>query len=321
MKKGLRKLAAIVLTAAMALSIGTPVFAASTMVNLTEDSEYQSHRRNLEIARENQNTVKFNELEYYQKLESMSVKELQQEGFSEDIINEITSRDLEAEYMQLMFERAKLPTADLKRLGYSDEAISKLRTLDGDETISDIEALALAASLLPYTAITDYYYDTSKNKTYFIVQFGWEWDTSPLWLLHDCIGIGWNNEFAIDRTISSNYNKHTRVYRIVSVEGDKVYGATERSSLSEVELNTIEDVFDLNGSSAGSTYFAQEGYGTIALSQTGLANNAKLQFKYGHNKLGGEPSVALPWGIGFTFTGVSDIYSAPIAYRSTPAQV
>lgn len=153
-------------------------------------------------------------------------------------------------------------------------------------------------------SIVSHTYNKSKDKTYFICNYGWEWDKCPNWVLTDCAGLGWNHDFHPDDAVDSDYNKTFKTYVNQGNASDKKYTTKH---IYEKELQTAEDQFDMNGF-YGSDYYVKSGSGTICLSQTGKVNDVKLSFKYGHNQFGPAVSVSYPWGVSFGLDGAETIF-------------
>lgn len=162
----------------------------------------------------------------------------------------------------------------------------------------------ILADCYTYNTFVSHTYNKSKDKTYFICNYGWEWDKCPNWVLTDCAGLGWNHDFHPDDAVDSDYNKTFKTYVNQGNASDKKYTTKH---IYEKELQTAEDQFDMNGF-YGSDYYVKSGSGTICLSQTGKVNDVKLSFKYGHNQFGPAVSVSYPWGVSFGLDGAETIF-------------
>lgn len=169
---------------------------------------------------------------------------------------------------------------------------------------ADLSTRGILADCYTYNTFVSHTYNKSKDKTYFICNYGWEWDKCPNWVLTDCAGLGWNHDFHPDDAVDSDYNKTFKTYVNQGNASDKKYTTKH---IYEKELQTAEDQFDMNGF-YGSDYYVKSGSGTICLSQTGKVNDVKLSFKYGHNQFGPAVSVSYPWGVSFGLDGAETIF-------------
>lgn len=210
---------------------------------------------------------------------------------------------MEDQILEATFEAATWPNARLEALGFDPVSIANLRNLTGKETLAELSQLRVLDEFACYNTLSDHYYDQSENKTYFVVDYGWEWVRGPVVALTDCVGVGWNNSFHPTNDLAVWHNR-TYLGYVSYTNADNV--EYEYSRMIEDEINTSQAQIDID---RGDQRYLQLGYGTMALSQTGQVNDAKFAFKYGHNRIGLAPSIAYPWGVGFTFEGSEVDYS------------
>ncbi|SHJ74229.1 hypothetical protein SAMN02745912_00935 [Paramaledivibacter caminithermalis DSM 15212] len=270
---------------------------------------------NIKLVKEemkDKNIKPINEIDMIKSLKKLNKEELTKKGFDNQEIFKIDSMDIETEFKKVLLKRKKLPTEQLKRMGYSEIQITKLRNIKGNETLDEIRSLS--ADMYCYNYINTHRYDSDTNRTKVEAEFGWEWNVVPAFQFTDSIGVGWNGDFQIDPDYYQYWlNYHIKTYY------DKYSSktVTRRSSMSEKKMNTCQDSFDLTGYDEGlQNYFCKSGYGVMALTEVGKASNVKFSFKYGHNHVGVAPSVTYPYGVGFTFKGAEQIYSPPSVANS-----
>lgn len=317
----LKKIVGILLVVVL-LSLSFTSFAIANITEGNENEVDKSKSNNQELhelrIKETKEYMKKNnvkqvtEYDLLKDLQKLNMEELKENGYEDTEIEIIKNMDVEKEIRKEIKRRIKLRKKELKNMGYRDEEIEKLKKLTGDE---DFEMIIFSlAQVTVYNELRNHYYKVSENTTYFLVDFGWSWDKAPFWLLSDALGIGWNGDFHPNNNLSTSYNYHYKRYRNQSDWAD--YKLT-KEQLSEKEINTCEDKFDLNGF-YGVDYWVQEGWGTMALSQTNRMDNAKFSCKYGHNEIGASPTINYPWGVGFSFTSAESVFQpSEIVYSAT----
>lgn len=87
-------------------------------------------------------------------------------------------------------------------------------------------------------------------------------------------------------------------------------------NVSSVNINMNEQ-FTLD-------YWAKSGFAQIRLTQSGLANNAKVCAKYAHTYLGGAPSISVSGsnvGVGFSFSGQVDVFESNVLGSQTASTI
>lgn len=265
-------------------------------------------------------TSTYNEYEIIKMLEEMSVEELQQRGYSSDVIEVIENGNLEETILEETFSRASLTESELLDMGYTEEEIVILKALTGEETLEQISTRGILADCTCYNTLVDHYYRTSTGKTYFLVSYGWEWDKCPVWLLTDCAGVGWNHDFHPDDSLDTSYIDYNTTYKEYVHQLDASDVKYTAEPMLEKQLNTCEDQLDMNGF-YGSMYYVKAGWGTMALSQTGIQNDVKFAFKYGHNEIFAAPSVGYPWSVSFSLEGAESIFMPPELVYSDFARI
>lgn len=310
----MKKLITMLMVPALVCTLSVPAFAINAEPSIPQEQAIAAipeeiasthHRMINMLSRSPQNNA--NVLNEYEILQAASLKtdaELLQEGYTSETISQIRDGTIANQIREVTFERAALPFNELIELGYTEAEIDSMRSLTGTETLSELSALGLLAECYPYNELVSHTYVESEDKTYFICDYGWEWDKCPAWLLTDCAGIGWNHDFHPDDTVDSDYNETFKTYVNQSDSSDEKYTTKH---IYEKQLQTAEDQFDMNGF-YGSAYYVKSGSGRICLSQTGKVNDVKLSFKYGHNQLGPAVSVSYPWGVSFGLEGAESIF-------------
>lgn len=252
-------------------------------------------------------------------LRELSEEELAENGYTSTQIETIKSDNLEDTMREAIFERAELPEDTLDAMGYTAAEIEFLKNLSGDESINELSRAS--ANMTVYTSLGDHRYESSIDTTYFIVYFGWYWDKRPVWQMTDCLGLGWNQDFHV-APYGSTYNIHYKKYKKDFSSSASSNSVTTKVKLVENNLNVASDTFDVNGGPNGTFYAAAEGYGTMALAQTGLVNNAKFTAKYAHTQvIPSSPSVSYPWGVGFGFTNADVIFKPTEVLTSATATI
>ncbi len=307
----MKKFLSIALSLAMMCSLSATAFAADnsgiseqteTEISMIPEEITNLHQQSL--LQKNAVTSTYNEYEILESSKLQTNDELLEAGYSLDVIADIRSGAAEERIVAATLERAMLPETQLLEMGYTESEIISLKNLTGSESLSEISALGVLADCSTYNTYVSHVYKKSLNKTFFKVNFGWEWDKCPAWLLTDCAGTGWNQNFHPDDTGSSTYNTSYKTYVNQLNSSDKKYSS---EPMYEQELGTAQDQLDMNGF-FGSEYYVKSGSGTMYLSQTGRVNDVKFAFKYGHNQFGAAVSVGFPWSVGFSLEGAETVF-------------
>ena len=189
MKKRMRKLVAVILTAAMTMSVGMPAFAAEKESIKFADSK-----------------VVTKETDIYFHWQKSTDSELLAEGYSVDDIEEIREFSLENAFL----ERAKLTDNELRAKGYTEEEITILKEYDGG-TINENSAVLLAAAECEGSISKgDYTGNNAKGS----IKYSWTWDHEPLVALTDKAVVAWaayratdNMECYVEPVSSKSYAK------------------------------------------------------------------------------------------------------------------
>lgn len=303
-----------------AIDVSEQKTAEEIAITTIPNEAYQYHNNIVNGVSRSIATSTYNEYEIIKMFEEMSVEELQVRGYSADVIEAIENENLEEIILEETFERASLTESELLNMGYTEEEIAVLHDLTGEETLEQISARGILADCTCYNTLVDHYYRTSTGKTYFLVSYGWEWDKCPVWLLTDCAGVGWNHDFHPDDSLDTSYMDYNTTYKeyVNQLNASDVKYTAE--PMLEKQLNTCEDQLDMNGF-YGSMYYVKAGWGTMALSQTGIQNDVKFSFKYGHNEIFAAPSVGYPWSVSFSLEGAESIFMPPELVYSDFARV
>lgn len=300
-----KKIMGFFLMIVLCVSYTTFAYAADDIEVESGAYEYeQLHMQYVKEASKNGNT--FTEFDYLMALENLHEEELLAAGYSTEFVNELTNGEIEAQMLEEVNRRATLNSDILSGLGYAADEIEKMKNLTGDESLEELSTDGLLATITVYNNLSEHYYESSSNKTYFMVAFGWSWDKMPTALLQDCLGMLWNQDFALDNSmVPGGYDiKCNRVYlNYTLTDGGTDLGA---QTLSEVEINKAECGFAMAGDydrDGTPSYWISGGYGVAGLSQTGVVDNAKFEFAYAHSKIGvGSVSVSVGTGLSFDTT-------------------
>ena len=269
---------------------------------------YEISKIHDDILKNNNEDVKtFDEYDLINVFRNKSESQLKAEGYSIEKIKEIKSDEVEKIITEEIFNRSKLDSNQLKGMGYTSEEIIKLKKLNGSESIEELSKSGLLATCSVYNTYYSHTYKTARDKTFFVVAYGWEWNRAPSILGTDCAGVGWNHDFTPDNSIDNSYNITYKTYVNLLYSTMEKYSST---NMVEKYMQTSEDVFDLN-ELYGEYYYVKSGYGIMCLSQTGKVNDVKFTFKYGHNETGLVPSVGFPWSIGFTLEEAETVFVPP----------
>ena len=157
----MRKAMSMVICTALVLCITvTPAFASSENDEIVVESK--------------------SEYEYITELQGCSEEELSELGYSNEEIAELYAFSFE----EALCERAQLPEAQLRGLGYDDDEIIFLK-----QNADDPELLAQAAAALGATC-TGRITLVSGCPAYIKFRYAWEWDHCPLMLLEDRAAVG-----------------------------------------------------------------------------------------------------------------------------------
>lgn len=260
------------------------------------------------------------EFDIYEKAESMSVNELIDVGYSLKTANKIKNGELEETILQALLERASLSEDTLSNMGYTKEEIQKMKNLTGEETLAEIEDLGVSAKVTCYNYLKSHYYEKQKNKTYFIIGFGWEWNKVPLNLLTDYVEISWNHDFRPEN-LSASYNKHYITYVNKNYPTDLSDMQLLTHNLVKKNSQTSESMVDMEILHGLKYYFAKSGTGVMCLSQTGKVSNAKFAMKYGHNEKNVKFSIGYIGGIRFSLVKEESIFQpSQLVYSATPKE-
>lgn len=220
--------------------------------------------------------VSLNEYLVLKELKNKSVSELQKMGFSAKDIEKINNFD----YAEELYKRSKLDDSTLKNLGYTDKQISMLRNFSGTEK----EIIPLAGYLDIWSYVNSYYYSKENNRTYFQVNFGWQWSTPPAFMGTDIIEFAWSEGMYIDLSPSKTYHRVQYVnsrygysyYENIDIEPKAPVGKAQTKF--EMYRNLIPDP-------PISYEWAKSGYGSIQVSKLGRIPEIAMLIEYRHQTL------------------------------------
>ncbi|GEM_PF-2215752 len=192
----------------------------------------------------------------------------------------------------------------VERYGMNRDIMSKdLSTHELINELTDEQIMALTANCTVSHRLDprDYYYITSENKTYAKITFSWSWDAEPIFKGIDIIGFGWYAQMYVDTSTS-----YVNLYYYDTYDGSR---RTELHRFTQYQTYNVSDELQLF---VGGEY-PKSGSGALNLYCTGKNQNLGVSYKYGHTYFGiGAPSIAAPFGIGFTFTQYVTAYPSPI---------
>ncbi|EOD00383.1 hypothetical protein [Caldisalinibacter kiritimatiensis] len=231
--------------------------------------------------------LKFNEYQYFKELQSKSMNELKEMGFSNDKIRELKEFD----YVKAIKERAKLSKEELKKLGYNDEQISIFKNFNETEE----EVIALSAELNEDFYVFVSGRDTAEPYSYITLFLEFEWSSCPIWTLSDAIGISWSDGMKV--------NMNGTNFTVNYVGGSTSYDW-------DVPLNVtpgtgIDAKWGLRDSLTGS--WAKSGEGYIAINRYEYLNDVEIVFKYAHGIVYPNLSVSVYGTPSVSFSGYHTI--------------
>lgn len=306
----MKKMISIICLFVLCCAISTPTFALDRNSVLQEPEEITAVPEKIsaicESVRTRSNGTTTSECEALLMASEMTEEELQEAGYSTESIREIRSGAAEQRLREAIFERAALPAEQLANMGYTETEIIAMKNLTGSESLAELDAMGASAECAVYNDLVSHYYVTAEDKTYFICSFEWEWDKSPVIHRTDCLGMGWNHDFRIDRTQDAEYNMCYVTY----VNPNDPYEAASKYDeyiVRERKKHYGECQFKVDYGDTG--FYAKYGMGVMCLSQVGKAYNAKFEFNYGHSDMIGVPSVGIPPVSGsVSFENVSNVF-------------
>lgn len=149
-------------------------------------------------------TTTTSEYSMVQKLKTESTEALLAEGYSISDIKSAKSGELEQTIIDELMERAKLSDEILKQKGYTTDEIKQLRSLTGDESLASVQGLLASVSVR--NSKSSYFYRKSDDRTYFIINVGWNWDKEPTTHWTDIVGAGWAGNYQLTNKIASTNN-------------------------------------------------------------------------------------------------------------------
>lgn len=243
-------------------------------------------------------TITTSEYSMVQKLKTESTEALLAEGYSISDIKSAKSGELEQTIIDELMERAKLSDEILKQKGYTTDEIKQLRSLTGDESLASVQGLLASVSVR--NSKSSYFYRKSDDRTYFIINVGWNWDKEPTTHWTDIVGAGWAGNYQLTNKIASTNN----TLKLTCVgNGPTVASKSIHVTMKSDDINAGEAIFKMNQGAYynQSFYWVKSGRGTIELSMSGHHDNAEFIFKYGHSTVSVTPSVSMD-GLSLSFS-------------------
>ena len=243
--------------------------------------------------------------EEVQELKEKDTNTLLAEGYSISDIERAKSGELERTILNELMERSTLSDEILARKGYTANEIAELRSLTGNESLYSVRGLL--ASVTVKNTKNSYYYKSSADRTYFLIDVSWSWDKEPAVHWTDIAGAGWDGNYELTKHISSTNN---RLSLTCVGNGPAIADKTVYAYMTSSDINAGKATFAMNQGAyyVQSFYWVKSGSGRIELSIVGHDNNAEFIFKYGHATLSTSPSVSLG-GLSLSFSSGIDTFT------------
>lgn len=281
----MKKLLSVFLALSLILSLSIPAFAAELIPaeSVSVTSEFSM----------------------IQELKETDTATLLAEGYSISEIESAKSGALEQQVVNELVSRASLSDDILTQKGYTPSEIAQLRSLTGSESLDNVRGLL--ASVTVTNTKKSYYYDTSEDRTYFLINVGWSWDKEPAIHWTDIAAAGWDGNYQLTTNLSSTNNQLT----LTCVgNGASVANKTVDVNMTSSDINAGKATFAMNQGAYNtqSFYWVKSGSGIIELSIVGHDNNAEFIFKYGHSTLTGSPSISTG-GLSLSFSAGIDTFT------------
>ena len=253
----------------------------------------------------NKTTVATSEYSMVQELKEKDTNTLLAEGYSISDIERAKSGELERTILNELMERSTLSDEILSRKGYTANEIAELRSLTGNESLYSVRGLL--ASVTVKNTKNSYYYKSSADRTYFLIDVSWSWDKEPAVHWTDIAGDGWDGNYELTKHISSTNN---RLSLTCVGNGPAIADKTVYAYMTSSDINAGKATFAMNQGAyyVQSFYWVKSGSGRIELSIVGHDNNAEFIFKYGHATLSTSPSVSLG-GLSLSFSSGIDTFT------------
>lgn len=239
--------------------------------------------------------LQVNEFDLYNAIKKLPEAVLLENGYSEDVIEEIKSVD----YKELVYQRARLSDNELRVMGYTESEVEMLRNYNGTEAETGLIAGTLTGKINCLSA------SASEYK----IEYAWEWDHSPLVMATDAMGMRWiaiaSDGLPVD---VSAYNSVAEIYLSPSPSPmSKKYYPTDSNFANETDFNALTCTFAIQ---IGSFSVLSGKMTTTIKKDASVTRNIqylKVCGVYGHTVANiGAPSVSFTSGstsIGISFTG------------------
>ena len=153
----------------------------------------------------NETAVVTSEYSMVQELKEKDANTLLAEGYSISDIERAKSGELERTILNELMERSALSDEILARKGYTANEIAELRSLTGNESLYSVRGLL--ASVTVKNTKNSYYYKSSVDRTYFLIDVSWSWDKEPAVHWTDIAGAGWDGNYELTIHISYTNNR------------------------------------------------------------------------------------------------------------------
>ena len=237
----------------------------------------------------------FTEYDLIKELQTMDNDRLSELGYTDNEISEIYSIDFE----KIVEDAKEKRYETLKSNGYTDEDI---KVIYGDDI--DAAARTLSAELICRCEITGLSYSPLMYRTYADVEFAWKWNKCPMITFTDIIGIYVSNRMYIDKS---------KVFVRYYEDGDwDSYSQTKTYCFEPAGVTSLAECsFDINlfkFPSVQKSEVALEGKALCRWKLDEKLQNIYVVAKYGHSVIPCSPDLAVSGGnLVFTpYIGVSE---------------
>lgn len=318
----LKKLA-LLLTLVVTIPVSATTYAA-TIDNSSEsiksiDTEITDPNEIREYVKTNfaENSRAMNELDYIKQIQSYTLEDLIEYGYTVEEAEEILNHD----YNQDLIEMSKKSDKSLKEEGYSSSQIDSIKSYDGS-----IDAVTYAQINDLSDAELDLYWGPTliNNTNQFNIYYDAEWTSAPIFHFKDIVAIGWvacnKSSIPISMKHKESPSCFVQYYMGNSYLGMRDFSSSATYTSASATLKF--PVSDPGAISEGS--YAKTISGSIRLeTQSGSNNLSTIQIAmgYGHTVINiGSPSVSFsfPAGIsvGITFSyQLEDLYNVLRTYN------
>ena len=156
--------------------------------------------------------VIINEYQAFKELQSTSMEELRQNGYTEREISQIKSFN----YRDALLERAQKSESELRAYGYTNSEIETLKSYLEGKPITEEFLLASSAQC------TSKFESTSASSSSISLRYVWEWSKVPIYTLDDMVALRWQGvDDAGHELILRRGSSYCKVNYYYLLSGDK----------------------------------------------------------------------------------------------------